>query len=245
MAEDAQRGQRAVAVASGHLSSASSVLRRFASILLAARLSAALLPGGGWRRSLGVGRWGQSRGWPTAAAAAAAIRTIAGRLCALSRRVRVSTFVPASAVVAALEGAVEVDADAVAGDSRVLVGQGEHEGGVVAEADPPLPDAQAALRLAEEHHIWGEREVVVVLQRIAAEELGGLSKAIAARLPGGTDTTAHLRHSWLPAGTFYLAGSLQSFNAQRALKIRMNRLSRLLYWINNFMKALIPVIAFM
>lgn len=193
MAEDAQRGQRAVAVASGHLSSASSVLRRFASILLAARLSAALLPGGGWRRSLGVGRWGQSRGRPTAAAA---IRTIAGRLCALSRRVRVSAFVPASAVVAALEGAVEVDADAVAGDSRVLVSQGEHEGGVVAEADPPLPDAQAALRLAEEHHVWGEREVVVVLQRVAAEELGGLSKAIAARLPGGTDTTAHLRHSW-------------------------------------------------
>lgn len=79
MAEDAQRGQRAVAVASGHLSSASSVLRRFASVLLAAGLSAALLPGGGWRCSLGVGRWGHSRGRPTAAAAAA-IRTIAGRL---------------------------------------------------------------------------------------------------------------------------------------------------------------------
>lgn len=156
-----------------------------------------------------------------------------------------STLVPASAVVAALEGAVEVDADAVAGDSRVLVSQGEHEGGVVAEADPPLPDAQAALRLAEEHHVRGEREVVVVLQRIAAEELGGLSKAVAARLPGGTDTTAHLRHSWLPAGTFSLAGSLQSFNAQRALEMRMNRLSRLLYWITNFMKALIPVIALM
>lgn len=148
--------------------------------------------------------------------------------------------------MAALEGTVEVDADAVAGDSRVLVGQSENEGGVVTEADPPLPYAQAALRLAEEHHVWGKRKVVVVLKRIAAEELGGLRQAIAARLSGGkTDTTAHLRHPRLAAGTFSLAGSLQSFNARRALEMRMNGLCGLLYWINNFMKALIPVIALM
>lgn len=93
-------------------------------------------------------------------------------------------FVPAGAVVAALEGTVEVDADAVSGDSRVLVSQGEDERGVVPKADPPLPYAQTALRLAEEHHIRGEREVVVVLERIPAEELGGLGQAVAARLSG-------------------------------------------------------------
>lgn len=76
--------------------------------------------------------------------------------------------------MAALKGAVEVDADAVAGDSGVLVGQSENEGGVVTKADPPLPYAQAALRLAEEHHVWGKRKVLVVLEWIPAEELGGL-----------------------------------------------------------------------
>lgn len=179
MAEDAQWGQCAVAVPCGHLSSASSVLRGLASILLAARLSAALLSGGGWRCSLSMVRWRQCRGRPTA------IRTVAGRLCAFSRHVRVSAFVPAGAVMAALKGAVEVDADAVAGDPWVLVGQSENEGGVVTKADPPLPYAQAALRLAEEHYVWGKRKVVVVLQWIPAEELGGLGQAIAARLPGG------------------------------------------------------------
>lgn len=95
--------------------------------------------------------------------------------------------------MAALKGAVEVDADAVAGDSRVLVGQGENEGGVITEADPPLPYAQAALRLAEEHHVRGQREVLVVLKWIPAEELGGLGQAIAARLSGGkTDTRESL-----------------------------------------------------
>lgn len=188
MAEDAQWGQRAVAVPCGHLSSASSVLRGLASILLAARLSAALLSGGGWRCHLSMVRWRQCRGRPTATAAAA-IRTVAGRLCTLSRHVRVSAFVPASAVMATLKGAVEVDADAVAGDSWVLVGQGENEGGVVTKADPPLPYAQAALRLAEEHHVWGKRKVLVVLQWIPAEELGGLGQAVAARLSGGNMDT--------------------------------------------------------
>lgn len=78
-----------------------------------------------------------------------------------------AALVCAAAVVPSLEGAVEVDADPVAGGPRVLVGEGEDEAGVVSEADPALADAQAALRLAEEDHVRREREVVVVLQRVA------------------------------------------------------------------------------
>lgn len=154
------------------------MLRGLASILLAAQLSAALLFRGGWRCRLSIVRWRQCRRRP------AAIGAFAGRLRTPRRHVHVGAFVPASAVVAALKGAVEVDADAIAGDSRVLVGQSENKGGVVPKADPPLPYAQAALWLAKEHHIWRKREVVVVLKWVPAEELGGLGQAIAAWLPG-------------------------------------------------------------
>lgn len=79
--------------------------------MLAAQLSAALLFRGGWRWRLSIVRWRQCRRRP------AAIRAFAGRVRAPGRRVRVGAFVPAGAVVAALKGAVEVDADAIAGDS--------------------------------------------------------------------------------------------------------------------------------
>lgn len=62
-----------------------------------------------------------------------------------------------------LEGTVEVNADAIARDSGVLIGQGEDEGRVVPEAHAPLPHTQAALWLAEEHHIWGQGKLRVIL----------------------------------------------------------------------------------
>lgn len=67
------------------------------------------------------------------------------------------------AVVASLEGAVKVEADAVACDAWVLISEREDEGWVVAQADAALSHTQAPLRLAEKHHIWGQREVRVVL----------------------------------------------------------------------------------
>lgn len=93
----------------------------------------------------------------------------------------------ATVVAPPLEGAVEVDANAIASDARVLVGERENEGGIVAQADPALSDAEAALRLAEEHHVRWEGEVWVVLQWVAAEELGGLSRTVTAGLPGGLE----------------------------------------------------------
>ena len=84
-----------------------------------------------------------------------------------------------------LKRTVEIDADSVAGDSGVLVRQREHKRGVVAEADPTLAYAQAALWLAEKDHVWWEREVVVVLQWVAAEELWRLGHTVTTWLPGG------------------------------------------------------------
>ena len=84
-----------------------------------------------------------------------------------------------------LERAVEVDTDAVARDTRVLVSEREDKGGVVAKADAPLADAQAALGLAEEHHVGWQREVGLVLQRVAAQQLWGLRHAVTAGLPEG------------------------------------------------------------
>ena len=76
-------------------------------------------------------------------------------------------FVSTAAVVSPLEGAVEVNAYAIARDARVLVCQRKDEGGIVAEADAALADAQAAFWLAEEHYIRWEREVWMVLKRVA------------------------------------------------------------------------------
>lgn len=87
--------------------------------------------------------------------------------------------------MSSLERAVEVDTDSVAGDSWVLVGQRENKRGVVAKANPTLAYAQAALWLAEKHHIWWEWEVVVILQRVAAEELRCLGHTVTTWLPGG------------------------------------------------------------
>lgn len=245
MAKDAQWGQCAVAVPGSHLSSASSVLRGLASILLATQVPAALLFRGGWRWRLNSVRWRQYRRRP------AAVRTFAGRLCTPRRQVRVSALVPASAVMAAQKGAVEVDADAVAGDSWVLVGQSENKGGVVTKADPPLTYAQAALWLAKEHHIWRKREIVVVLKWIPAEELGGLGQAITTWLSGekmdkrisspenNTRSASVMVMNDQAADTRFRVYSCLMLDLR--FKIRINRLSGLLHLINNFMKALIPL----
>lgn len=66
-------------------------------------------------------------------------------------------------MVASLEAAVKVEADAIARDTRVFISECEDEGGVVAQADTSLPHTQAAFRLAEKYHIWGQREVRMVL----------------------------------------------------------------------------------
>jgi len=180
VADGAQRGERAVAVPGRHLGGAPLALRGLAGVRLGAR-SSALLPGqAGGSRRVGVVRRRERGG----GASPAAVGPVAGRL-----RGRVAAFVGAGAVVPPLEGAVEVDADPVAGDPRVLVREREDEGGVVAEADPPLACAQAALGLAEEHHVGRQREVAVVLQRVAAEELRRLGHVVAARLPGGEKQT--------------------------------------------------------
>lgn len=86
-------------------------------------------------------------------------------------------------MVALLERAVKVEADSIAGDARVFVGESEDKRSVVAEADPALTDAQAALRLAEEDDVRGQRKVIVVLQRIAPQQLRCLCHTIAAGLP--------------------------------------------------------------
>lgn len=105
MAQDAQRRQRAVAVPGGHLGGAPPVLRRLARVGLAARRHHAVLAGGQrwwWRRlSVARRRTPSSGVWPL------------GRL---RRRLRVAALVGAAAVVSSLEGAVEVDADPIAGD---------------------------------------------------------------------------------------------------------------------------------
>lgn len=83
----------------------------------------------------------------------------------------------------ALKRSIEVDTDSVAGGSRILVGQRENKGGVITQADPPLADAQAALWLAEEHHIRREREVVVILQGVTSEKLWSLGHTVTTWLP--------------------------------------------------------------
>ena len=109
--------------------------------------------------------------------------------------------------MSSLERAVEVDADSIAGDSWVLVGQREDERGVITEANSTLAYTQAALGLAEKHHVWWEREVVVVFQRIATEELRCLGYSVTTWLPvGEMDKNLFLKqqrlflcctHNWL------------------------------------------------
>jgi hypothetical protein len=82
-----------------------------------------------------------------------------------------------------LDGPVEVDANPVPGLSRVLVGEGEDEGGSLAEGRPSGSHRRAPLRLAEVHHVEGHGEILVVLDGVAAEELGGLDGGTGA-LPG-------------------------------------------------------------
>lgn len=82
-----------------------------------------------------------------------------------------------------LKRAVKVDADAVASDSRVLVREREHEGRVVPEAHAALADAEAALGLAEEHHVRRQREVLVVLKRVATQQLRRLGHTVTTGLP--------------------------------------------------------------
>lgn len=94
-----------------------------------------------------------------------------------------ATFVPTGAMMPSLKGAVEVDADSVTSGSRILVCQRENKGRVIAKANPALAYAQAAFWLAEKHHIWWKWEVMVVLQRVAAEELRGLGHTVTTWLP--------------------------------------------------------------
>lgn len=82
-----------------------------------------------------------------------------------------------------LEGAVEVDADSIASDPRVLVCEGEHEGSVIAEAHALLPHTQASFWLAEEHDVGRERKVCVVFQRVTPQQLRSLSNTVAAWVP--------------------------------------------------------------
>ncbi len=84
--------------------------------------------------------------------------------------------------MALLERAVEVEADSIASDTGVFVGESEDERGVVTKADPVLTDAQAALRLAEEDDVRGQWETIVVLQWIAPQQLRCLCHAVAAGL---------------------------------------------------------------
>lgn len=86
-------------------------------------------------------------------------------------------------MVALLKRAVKVETDSIAGDARVFVSESEDERGVIPETDPPLTDAQTALRLAEEDHIRWQGEVIVVLQRIAPQQLRCLCHAVIAGLP--------------------------------------------------------------
>lgn len=62
-----------------------------------------------------------------------------------------------------LEGSVEVNTDAVAGDAGVLVGEGEDKRGIISKAHASLSHTQTSLRLAEEHHIWGQGKLGVIL----------------------------------------------------------------------------------
>lgn len=81
-------------------------------------------------------------------------------------------------MVPLLKRAVKVEADSIAGDARVFVSKGEDERGVITETDPTLTHAQAALRLAEEDDIRWQREVGVVLQWIAPQQLWCLCHAV-------------------------------------------------------------------
>ena len=71
--------------------------------------------------------------------------------------------------MAPLEGPVEVDADAIACNARVLVSECENKGGVITKAHAALTDTQAALRLAKEHYVGWQREVRMILQRVAPQ----------------------------------------------------------------------------
>lgn len=87
-----------------------------------------------------------------------------------------------------LEGAVEVDANAIASDPCILVCEGEDEGSVITEAHALLPHAQASFWLAEEHNIGRERKVCVVLQRVTPQQFRSLSNTVAAWVPARKQT---------------------------------------------------------
>lgn len=82
-----------------------------------------------------------------------------------------------------LEGAVEVDTNAVTRDSSVLIREGEDERGVIPQAHAPLSHAQAALRLAEENDVRGQGELSVILQWVAPQQLWRLGHTVTARVP--------------------------------------------------------------
>lgn len=86
-------------------------------------------------------------------------------------------------MVASLEGAVKVEADPISCDAGVFISECEDERGVVTQTDTALSHTQAALRLAEKHHIWGQREVRVVLEGVAPQQLGCLGHALTTGLP--------------------------------------------------------------
>lgn len=86
-------------------------------------------------------------------------------------------------MVTALKRAVEVETDAITSHARVLIGQREDEGSVVPQADAVLPDAQAALGLAEKHHVRWKGKVGMVFQGVASQELWRLSHTVATGLP--------------------------------------------------------------
>lgn len=52
-----------------------------------------------------------------------------------------------------LEGAVEVDTDSIANDTRILVCECEDKRSVITEAHAFLPHTQASFWLAEEHNV--------------------------------------------------------------------------------------------
>ena len=79
-----------------------------------------------------------------------------------------------------LKRPIKVNADAVSRPTRVLLGQSKNERGGVAERQPLLADADAALRLAEEHHVGWKRKVAVIIQRVAAQEFRRLHDRVVA-----------------------------------------------------------------
>lgn len=159
MAEYAQRGQCAVAVPGCHLSSTPFVLWGLAGILLSTLLST-LFSRSRRRYWLCILGWRNHTVWNSTPTT---IRPFTCGLCCLFCCLSVTALLSSSTMMSSLKGAVEVDTDSVASNSWVLVSQGENKRGVIAKADPALAYTQAALRLAEENHVWWEWKVLVVL----------------------------------------------------------------------------------